>query len=95
MNLDRNIKQLADFKVVMSTINNIQSTTLSIELKIREMQETYNVLEEHRIQVSFLKEEILISGNWEKENLQLILLSGDSSGSDFISSEKSCRKTFL
>lgn len=51
LNLDRNIKQLADFKVVMSTINTIQSTTLSVELKIREMQETYNVLEEHRIQV--------------------------------------------
>jgi hypothetical protein len=35
----------------MSTINTIQSTTLSVELKIKEMQETYNVLEEHRIQV--------------------------------------------
>lgn len=52
LNLDRNIKQLSDFKVVMSTINSIQSTTLSVELKIKEMQETYNVLEEHRIQVS-------------------------------------------
>jgi hypothetical protein len=38
----------------MSTINRIQSTTLSVELKIKEMQETYNVLEEHRIQVSNL-----------------------------------------
>lgn len=36
----------------MSTINTIQSTTLNVELKIKEMQETYNVLEEHRIQVS-------------------------------------------
>lgn len=52
LNLDRNIKQLSDFKIVMSTINSIQSTTLTVELKIREMQETFNVLEEHRIQVS-------------------------------------------
>lgn len=52
LNLDRNIKQLSDFKIVMSTINSIQSTTLSVELKIKEMQETFNVLEEHRIQVS-------------------------------------------
>jgi hypothetical protein len=52
LNLDRNIKHLSDFKVVMSTINAIQSTTLSVELKIKEMQETFNVLEEHRIQVS-------------------------------------------
>jgi dynein heavy chain, axonemal len=37
----------------MSTINSIQSTTLSVELKIKEMQETFNVLEEHRIQVSW------------------------------------------
>lgn len=36
----------------MSTINQIQSTTLTVELKIREMQEAYNVLEEHRIKVS-------------------------------------------
>ena len=45
---------MSDFKIVMSTINRIQSTTLSVELKIKEMQETYNVLEEHRIQVSNL-----------------------------------------
>jgi hypothetical protein len=57
LNLDRNIKQLSDFKIVMSTINSIQSTTLSVELKIKEMQETYNVLEEHRIKVSPKKEE--------------------------------------
>jgi hypothetical protein len=36
----------------MGTIQAIQSTTLSIELKIKEMQETFNVLEEHRIQVN-------------------------------------------
>ncbi|KAL7022048.1 hypothetical protein ACKWTF_012111 [Chironomus riparius] len=53
LNLDRNIKQLSDFKIVMSTINRIQSTTLSVELKIKEMQETYNVLEEHRIQFPY------------------------------------------
>ncbi|KAG5670791.1 hypothetical protein PVAND_001030 [Polypedilum vanderplanki] len=49
LNLDRNIKHLSDFKIVMSTINVIQSTTLTVELKIKEMQETFNVLEEHRI----------------------------------------------
>lgn len=63
LNLDRNIKQLADFKVVMSTINTIQSTTLSVELKIREMQETYNVLEEHRIQVKREWINVFVSGN--------------------------------
>lgn len=52
MNLDRNIKHLADFKTVMNTINTIQTTTLSVELKIKEMQETYNVMEEHRIKVN-------------------------------------------
>lgn len=51
MNLDKNIKHLADFKTVMNAINTIQTTTLSVELKIKEMQETYNVMEEHRIKV--------------------------------------------
>ena len=37
--------------MVMQTINTIQTTTLTVELKVKEMQETYNVLEEHRIKV--------------------------------------------
>lgn len=49
----------------MSTINTIQSTTLSVELKIKEMQETYNVLEEHRIQVSILE---MFSSEMKREN---------------------------
>lgn len=53
--MDRNIKHVSDFKIVMSTINTIQSTTSSVELKIRDIQETYNVLEEHRIKVNILR----------------------------------------
>lgn len=49
--LDRNIKGLSDFKIVMQTISTIQTTTLTQELKIHEMQQTYSVLEEHSIKV--------------------------------------------
>lgn len=49
--LDRNIKGLSDFKIVMQTISTIQTTTLTQELKINEMQQTYSVLEEHSIKV--------------------------------------------
>ncbi|XP_055533348.1 dynein axonemal heavy chain 10 [Wyeomyia smithii] len=51
--LDRNVKELSHFKSVMQTINTIQTTTLTVELKIHEMQEIYNVLQEHRIKVPF------------------------------------------
>lgn len=51
--LDRNIKGLIDFKTVMQTISTIQSTTLSVEYKVKEMQETYSVLGEHCIQFPY------------------------------------------
>lgn len=50
--LDRNVKELSHFKSVMQTINTIQTTTLTVELRIHEMQEIYNILQEHRIKVS-------------------------------------------
>lgn len=54
----------------MSTINTIQSTTLSVELKIRDMQETYNVLEEHSIQVrKYFPEIEIIRRIWRLRNL--------------------------
>lgn len=54
-NLDRSIRGLIDFKVVLQTISNIQSLTISVEIKIKEIQETYNVLEEHQLKVSWLR----------------------------------------
>lgn len=35
----------------MQTISTIQTTTMTMELRIKEIQETYNVLEEHSIKV--------------------------------------------
>lgn len=49
LDLDRNIKGLSDFKTVMATIAIVQTTTLTVEMRIREMQETFSVLEEHHI----------------------------------------------
>uniref|UniRef100_A0A182IR22 AAA+ ATPase domain-containing protein n=1 Tax=Anopheles atroparvus TaxID=41427 RepID=A0A182IR22_ANOAO len=49
VDLDKNVKELSHFKTVMQTIQTIQSTTLTVELKIHEMQEIYSILEEHRI----------------------------------------------
>lgn len=54
LNLDLNIKGLKDFKTVMETIGVVQSTTLTIELKMRDMQETFNILQEHKIKVPIL-----------------------------------------
>ncbi|XP_055618804.1 dynein axonemal heavy chain 10 isoform X2 [Toxorhynchites rutilus septentrionalis] len=51
--LDRNVKELTHFKSVMQTINTIQTTTLTVELKIHEMQEIYNILQDHRIKLPF------------------------------------------
>uniref|UniRef100_A0A336M301 CSON011057 protein n=1 Tax=Culicoides sonorensis TaxID=179676 RepID=A0A336M301_CULSO len=51
--LDRNIKGLSDFKIVMQTISTIQTTTMTMELRIKEIQETYNVLEEHSIKTIY------------------------------------------
>lgn len=42
-----------DLKLVMETIGQIQSTTISIEIQLHEMQEAYSVLEDHKIQVCF------------------------------------------
>uniref|UniRef100_A0A182NRZ8 AAA+ ATPase domain-containing protein n=1 Tax=Anopheles dirus TaxID=7168 RepID=A0A182NRZ8_9DIPT len=47
--LDKHVKELSHFKTVMQTIQTIQSSTLTVELKIHEIQEIYNILEEHRI----------------------------------------------
>nr|XP_029723837.1 uncharacterized protein LOC115264309 [Aedes albopictus] len=35
----------------MQTINTVQTTTLTVELRIDEMQETYNILQEHKIKL--------------------------------------------
>lgn len=53
MDLDLNIDGLADFKTVMSTIAIIQATRLTVELQIREMQETYAMLDEHKIKFEY------------------------------------------
>lgn len=49
--LSRKISGFDDFKLVMETIGRIQSTTITIEIQLHEMQETYSVLEDHKIQV--------------------------------------------
>lgn len=54
VDLDKHVKELSHFKTVMQTIQTIQTTTLSVELKIHEMQEIYSILEEHRIKVGSL-----------------------------------------
>ncbi|KAJ6635868.1 Dynein axonemal heavy chain 10 [Pseudolycoriella hygida] len=51
--LDLNIQGLTDFKIVMSTIASIQATRLTVELQIREMQETYAMLDEHKIKFEY------------------------------------------
>lgn len=53
LDLDRNIRGLVDFKTVMATVETIQTTTLSVEIKIRDMQETYSVLEDHKIHFEY------------------------------------------
>ncbi|XP_050088792.1 dynein axonemal heavy chain 10 [Anopheles aquasalis] len=53
VDLDKHVKELSHFKTVMQTIQTIQTTTLSVELKIHEMQEIYSILEEHRIKFPF------------------------------------------
>lgn len=53
LDLDRNIKGLIDFKTVMATVAIIQTTTLSVEIKIRDMQETYSILEDHKLHFEY------------------------------------------
>lgn len=60
-NLDRNIRELFDFKTVMQTISTIQTTTVSVEIKIKEMQETFNVLKDHNIPVLFTRNVLVIA----------------------------------
>ncbi|XP_055696351.1 dynein axonemal heavy chain 10 [Lutzomyia longipalpis] len=62
--LDRNINGLVDFKTVMQTISTIQSTTLTVEIQVKEMQEIFSILEEHCIRFSFT--DMLMSYELEK-----------------------------
>ncbi|XP_037827971.1 dynein heavy chain 10, axonemal-like, partial [Lucilia sericata] len=63
-NLNKATKELYDFKLVMQTIATIQSTTLTHEITIREIQETYTVLSEHNINFNF--EDMLMAHHLEK-----------------------------
>lgn len=51
-NLNRNIKDLTDFKTVMQAIEAIQSTNISTELQLHGIQETFAILNDHSIEVS-------------------------------------------
>lgn len=51
LNLNKTTRELEDFKLVMQTIATVQSTTLTNEQKIHEMQETFTILSEHKIMV--------------------------------------------
>ncbi|VVD00167.1 unnamed protein product [Leptidea sinapis] len=46
-----NIKGLEDFKLVMATITQIQAFTITAEVKYRGMQETFNMLRQHGLEV--------------------------------------------
>lgn len=50
-NLNRNIKGLDDFKLAMRIIATIQSTNISSELQLHEIQETFAILADHKIEV--------------------------------------------
>lgn len=79
LNMDRNILGLQDFKTVMETITIIGSTTLSVELRAREMMETFSVLEEHSIKFSYT--DMLMAYHLEKRWKKLYnssLIRGDS-----------------
>lgn len=51
-NLNKPTKELSDFKLVMQTIDTIQTTSISREIKIKDLQETYTIMSEHKIKVS-------------------------------------------
>lgn len=53
-NLNRNIEDLSDFKTVMQAIGEIQSTNIATELELHGIQETFAILNEHGIEVSFV-----------------------------------------
>lgn len=45
---------MSDFKLVMQTIDTIQTTSISRELMIKDLQETYTIMSEHKIKVKYL-----------------------------------------
>lgn len=51
-NLNRNIEDLSDFKIVMQAIKAIQSTNIATELQLHGIQETFAILNDHSIEVS-------------------------------------------
>ncbi|SPP80284.1 dynein heavy chain 10, axonemal [Drosophila guanche] len=71
MNLNKTTRELEDFKLVMQTIATIQSTTLTNEQKIHEMQETFTVLSEHKIMFPY--EDMLMAHHLEKRWKRLFL----------------------
>ncbi|KAH8358423.1 hypothetical protein KR093_000053 [Drosophila rubida] len=71
MNLNKTTRELEDFKLVMQTIATVQSTTLTNEQKIHEMQETFTVLSEHQIMFSY--EDMLMAHHLEKRWKRLFL----------------------
>lgn len=50
-NLNRNINGLDDFKLAMRIIATIQSTNISTELQLHEIQETFAILADHKNEV--------------------------------------------
>lgn len=46
-----NIKNIDDFKIVMEAVMSIQTKNLTVELEINRLIETFNVLEEHDMNV--------------------------------------------
>lgn len=51
--LNRNINGLDDFKLAMRIIDTIQSTNISTELQLHEIQETFAILADHKIEVIY------------------------------------------
>ncbi|KAH8257767.1 hypothetical protein KR038_000855 [Drosophila bunnanda] len=71
LNLNKTTRGLEDFKLVMQTIATVQSTTLTNEQKIHEMQETFTILSEHRIMFPY--EDMLMAHHLEKRWKRLFL----------------------
>lgn len=49
--MHRHIQSFDDFKIVMDVIAEIKSSTITTELRIKKMQETFTMLEDHKIKV--------------------------------------------
>ncbi|KAH8295402.1 hypothetical protein KR018_010894 [Drosophila ironensis] len=71
LNLNKTTRELEDFKLVMQTIATVQSTTLTNEQKIHEMQETFTILSEHKIMFPY--EDMLMAHHLEKRWKRLFL----------------------